>query len=236
MIDSNTNSILCSLCDNKKFKSHRGLKIHYRKVHRSKKIINISSNNVFSCLLCPNTIFKKKSGWSRHKTLRHSNYNIPPTNLFTLSDIHINEVKDTLVYLIQSCLKLHMKFARLQTISAPLTESAFVSIFQNNINRYSICQQRYECSFSSYDAYNTLANIFNQENWGRRIYEHGQSSEVVLVPESTASNNKLHNSNQLNFKKPEMNIIWKRRVINDEAGNKFEAGWVTLKFLVGQFH
>ncbi|CAG8741434.1 8521_t:CDS:2 [Cetraspora pellucida] len=221
MIDSNTNSVLCSLCDNKKFKSHCGLKIHYQKVHCSKKIINISSNNVFSCPLCPNTIFKKKSGWSRHETLRHFNYNILPTNLFTLSDIHINEVKDTLVYLIQS---------------SPLTESAFVSIFQNNINRYSICQQRYECSFSGYDAYNTLANIFNQENWGRRIYEHGQSSEVVLVPESTASNNKLYNSNQLNFKKPEMNIIWKRRVINDEAGNKFEVDWVTLKFLVGQFH
>ncbi|CAG8590100.1 9164_t:CDS:1 [Cetraspora pellucida] len=109
-------------------------------------------------------MFKKKSRWSHHETLKYSNYNIPSADFFTFSDFHINEVKDTLVYLIQSRLKLHTKFAGQQTISAPFTESAFVSIFRNNINRYSICQQKYTCRFGGFDAYNTLANIFNQEN------------------------------------------------------------------------
>ncbi|CAG8488219.1 15542_t:CDS:1 [Cetraspora pellucida] len=226
MIDSNTFSILCPLCDNKKFKNHHGLKIHYQSMHHRKKTINIS-NEFFSYPLCPNTMFKKKSEWSRHETLKHSNYNIPSADFFTLSDFHINEVKDTLVYLIQSHLKLHTKFAGQQTISAPLTKLAFVSIFQNNINCYSICQQKYTCRFGGFDAYNTLANIFNQENWRRRIYEHGQKSEVVLVSDSTvllASNNKLHNSCHLNFEKPEIIIIWKKKIINNKDGNKFEAG------------
>lgn len=122
--------------------------------------------------------------WKCHQvTFKHYNYNIPPTNLLVLSDIHIGEIKNTLVCLIQSCLKFHTKHTGQQTISAPLTESEFVSIFQNHIKRYSICQQKYTCIFNGYTAYDTLANIFNQKNWGRRIYEHGQRSEVVLVPE-----------------------------------------------------
>ena len=43
---------------------------------------------------------RKSDGWSRHETFKHSNYNIPSGNLLILSDDHINEVKNTLVYLI----------------------------------------------------------------------------------------------------------------------------------------
>ncbi|CAG8762688.1 1452_t:CDS:1, partial [Cetraspora pellucida] len=51
---------------------------------------------------------------------------------------------------------------------------------------------------------------------GRRIYEHGQRSEVVLISESNIL---------LNNKNPEMIIIWQKRIINDEGRNKSEAGW-----------
>ncbi|CAG8780737.1 14132_t:CDS:1, partial [Cetraspora pellucida] len=55
----------------------------------AQKNVDICSSESFSFLLCPNTIFKKKSGWCHHKTFKHYNYNIPPTNLLVLSDIHI---------------------------------------------------------------------------------------------------------------------------------------------------
>ena len=60
MANSNTNNILCSLCDNKRFKNSRGLKIHERRAHYSKSIICISSSEFFSCPLCPNIKYKKK--------------------------------------------------------------------------------------------------------------------------------------------------------------------------------
>ncbi|CAG8542890.1 22158_t:CDS:1, partial [Gigaspora rosea] len=181
---------------------------------------------------------KKKSGWSHHETLKHFDYNIPSKNLLTLPDTHINKTKNILVYLIQSRLKLHSKHSGPQTISALLTESEFISIFKNNIKRYSICHQRYVCRFSGYDAYNTLSSIFNQENWGRRVFEQKQRSEVVLVKSTQllSLKVKLNNSFQVNPEKPEMIIIWKNRLIKDEEGNISEAGWITLKFLAGQFY
>ncbi|RIB25008.1 hypothetical protein C2G38_2167064 [Gigaspora rosea] len=199
---------------------------------------NISSNELFLCPLCPNKPFKKKSGWSHHETLKHFDYNIPSKNLLTLPDTHINKTKNILVYLIQSRLKLHSKHSGPQTISALLTESEFISIFKNNIKRYSICHQRYVCRFSGYDAYNTLSSIFNQENWGRRVFEQKQRSEVVLVKSTQllSLKVKLNNSFQVNPEKPEMIIIWKNRLIKDEEGNISEAGWITLKFLAGQFY
>ncbi|CAG8808972.1 13331_t:CDS:2 [Gigaspora margarita] len=192
--------------------------------------MNINNTDSFLCSFCDDKEFKAskyitKDGWSRHETYKHFNYNTPSKNLSILSDTHLSEIKNVLVYLIQSRLKLHMKHSGQQTVLAPLTESEFVSIFQNHIKRYSICHQKYICRFGGYDAYSTLTNIFNQENWGRRIYEHGQRSKVVLVSEVTNS--------QLNS---EMIIVWKKHIINDEDGNKSEAGWVTLKFLVGQFY
>ncbi|PKY59998.1 hypothetical protein RhiirA4_483216 [Rhizophagus irregularis] len=182
----------------------------------------------------------KEDGWSRHETFKHHNYNTPSGNLINLSNNHINEVKNTLIYLIQSRLKLHAKHTGPQTISAPFTESEFVSIFRNNIKRYSICHQTYTCRFGGYDAYNVLTNIFNQENWGRRVFKHGQRPEVILVSGSASSSlipsTKSNNSLQINPENPEMIIIWKKYEINDEDGNKSEAGWITLKFLVGQFY
>ncbi|CAG8748339.1 17873_t:CDS:1, partial [Cetraspora pellucida] len=140
-----------------------------------------------------------------------------------LSDIHISKIEATLVYFIQSCLKLHMKHTGQQTISASLTELEFVSIFQGHIKQYSICQQKYTCIFSGYNAYDTLANIFNQKNWRRQIYEHGQRTEVIQVSESTILL-ALDNS-KLNLKDPEMIVIWKKHVINDNNENKSESSW-----------
>ncbi|CAG8779975.1 213_t:CDS:2, partial [Cetraspora pellucida] len=53
------------------------------------------------------------------------------------------------------------------------------------------------------------------KNWEHRIYEHGQRSEVILVSETS-------NDSQLNLEQPEMIIIWKKCVINDEDGNRTE--------------
>ncbi|RIB13606.1 hypothetical protein C2G38_2197387 [Gigaspora rosea] len=173
------NSVPCLLCVNKTLKILRGLRIHQRVFHQT------TTTNSFSCPLCPHSSFKSKSGWSRHETLKHDNYNIPK-HFNELPQDHINEIKAALVYLIRSCLKLHSKHSGLQTISSPLTESEFVCIFRNHIKRYSFCQQRYMCYFGGYDAYDTLSYIFNETNWGRQIFEHGQWSEVILVPDSTS--------------------------------------------------
>ena len=93
------------------------------------------------------------------------------------------------------------------------------------------------CQFGGYDAYDILTNIFNQENWGRRIFEHGQRSEVILVSETTLSSTTSNNKSlRISPERPEMIITWKKHEINDKGGNKSEAGWITLKFLVGQYY
>ncbi|RIB10378.1 hypothetical protein C2G38_2206311 [Gigaspora rosea] len=64
-------------------------------------------------------------------------------------------------------------------------------------------------------------------------------SEVVLVsnsPRSTKNIKPLRSSFQINPEIPEMIIIWEKKKINDEEGNISLTGWITLKFLVGQFY
>lgn len=104
---TDNNDVLCSLCDNKRFKNSQGLKIHQR-VHYSKNI-HISSE-FFSCSLCPNTKYKKKVDGVVMKPLN------------TLTTIYLLEIflsflmiilMKTLVYFIQSGLKLHAKHARI---------------------------------------------------------------------------------------------------------------------------
>ncbi|CAG8676853.1 17614_t:CDS:2, partial [Gigaspora rosea] len=121
-----------------------------------------------------------------------------------------------------------------QSVSSPMTESEFVCTFQNHIQRYSICQQKYICRFEGYDAYDTLVHILNNANWGKRVFEHGQWSEIVLVSNSLRSTKNikpLRSSFQINPETPEMIIIWKKKKINNEKGNISLTGWITLKFL-----
>ncbi|RIB30369.1 hypothetical protein C2G38_2152857 [Gigaspora rosea] len=229
---STQNSVSCLLCVNKTLKNLRGLHIHQRVVHQA------TTTNSFSCPLCPHSSFKSKSGWSRHENLKHDSYNIPK-HFNELPQDHINETKAALVYLIRSRLKLHSKHSGLQTISSPLTESEFVCIFQDHIKRYSFCRQRYICYFGGYDAYDTLSHIFNETNWGRRIFEHGQWSEVMLVPDSASPvmcTKSLRNSLRVNPKNPEMIIMWEKKEIYDNEENVSTAGWVMMRFLVGQFY
>ncbi|CAG8573451.1 5561_t:CDS:2, partial [Scutellospora calospora] len=66
-------------------------------------------------------------GLCHHKTLKHYNYNIPG-NFFKLLQNHINETKETLVYLIRSQLMLHSNYSGLQTASSLMTELEFSEV------------------------------------------------------------------------------------------------------------
>ncbi|RIB02654.1 hypothetical protein C2G38_2227256 [Gigaspora rosea] len=127
----NNNNTLCSLC-NKTLKNLRGLHIHQKAVHQTN-----TKSELFLCPHCSHA-YKTKGGLCHHETFKHYNYNIPG-DFFKLPQNHINKKKASLVYLIRSRLMLHSNHLGPQSVSSPMTESEFVCIFQNHIQRYSIC-------------------------------------------------------------------------------------------------
>ncbi|CAG8575273.1 6200_t:CDS:2, partial [Scutellospora calospora] len=185
---------LCSLC-NKMLKNLHGLHIHQKAIYQTN-----TNSDCFSCPYYSRT-YKTKGGLCRHETLKHYDYNIS-SDFFKLSQNHINETKETLVYLIRSRLMLHSNHSGLQTASSPMTESEFVCIFQDHIQRYSICQQKYICQV------------------------------ILVSNSTRSMNNikSLRSSLQVNSENLEIIIIWEKK-INDEEGNISITGWITLKFL-----
>ncbi|CAG8606063.1 11790_t:CDS:2 [Racocetra fulgida] len=122
-------------------------------------------------------------GLHQHETLRHPHYNIPSLNLIDLPQQHINEIKETLVYLIQTWLKINTASSGSQCILIPCTESEFVEIFRDFIDRYSPGSNQYLCIFQGSNAYETLGKLLNRPNWGVRKYQHGQEIQVTFVDE-----------------------------------------------------
>ncbi|CAG8823314.1 1331_t:CDS:2, partial [Gigaspora margarita] len=139
--------------------------------------------------------------------------------------------KETLVYLIQTWLKINTTNLGFQCISIPCTESEFVGIFRDFINRYSPSSNRYLCVFQGPDAYETLDKLLNRSDWGTQKYQHGQETQVVLgelFENDFATDSKFSEQIQLQKTKSKCNkkdiaqltIKWKKRTVTNNAKNK----------------
>ena len=119
------------------------------------------SNNCVTCILCPKKVYKSNQGLRWHEAIQHQYYNTPPSNHLVFPQQHINEVKEILVYLIQTRLKINTTDAESQCISIPCTESEFVGVFCGFIDHYLPKGNQYSCIFQGSDAYETLSKILN---------------------------------------------------------------------------
>ncbi|CAG8736914.1 2698_t:CDS:2, partial [Gigaspora rosea] len=80
----------------------------------------------------------------------------------------------------------------------------------------------------------SVSSPMTESEFSKKVFEHSQWSEVVLVsnsPRSMKNIKPLRSSFQINPEIPEMIIIWEKKKINDEEGNISLTGWITLKFL-----
>src|SRR6185369_9493981 len=120
----------------------------------------------YQCTLCQVKHFKSIRGLSRHESLVHSNYKLPPSNLPYLPPDAIQKFREMLVFLIKKRLSLHFRKTGKQTIKVPCSESQFVGVFGPWIQCYSPCKRKYTCFFKGQNANKMLSVILQDTEWG----------------------------------------------------------------------
>src|SRR5829696_124320 len=96
---------------------------------------------IFMCSLCERKkTYKSHGGLQRHETLKHCNYNIPPSHILPVPEYELNHLKKIMVREIGKRLKNHHSTVGKQVFSIHCSEHAFVGIFGQYIERYSPCR------------------------------------------------------------------------------------------------
>src|SRR6185369_17726239 len=197
----------------------------------------------FICPLCTSKkTYKSHSGLQHHETLKHSNYNIPPSHILPVPEYELSHLKKVMIREVGKWLKNHNSAVGEQLFSIHCSEHAFVGIFGKYIEQYSPCGNFYQCRFKETESYNKLAEILKDKQWGECDYGQGQISWVQLVSDNKEQDNQncINQNNQYyenNRKKRahknqiELFIECKIKGFKDEAKHDCFAGNVSFHFV-----
>src|SRR6266511_3128687 len=127
--------------------------------------------------------FSNRKSCLRHENLKHSDYNIAPSNLFEVPENLIFKFKDQIRYEIKKKLsKNHTKIGK-QRVELACNEDLFYNILKDLIKRYSPLKRKYICEFQD-NSMEDLKNILGN-NWDERHYEgivsYINNNEKVLI-------------------------------------------------------
>ncbi|RHZ50866.1 hypothetical protein Glove_490g32 [Diversispora epigaea] len=177
---------------------------------------------IFTCSLCEKKkTYKSHGGLQRHETLKHYNYNIPPSHILSVPEHELSHLKKVMVREVGKRLKNHHSAVGKQVFSIHCSEHAFVGIFGQYIERYSPCGNFYRCRFKGIESCNILTEIFKNKQWGERNYGQGQISWVQLILNSTNTIEDNQNCINQNYIEQE-NYIEQDNYIEPENQNRKE--------------
>lgn len=191
----------------------------------------------FECKVC-RVSYKTKRGLSRHQNIVQK-YNIRREGLYTLPSEAINQFKADLVHVIGSKLKEHFKHSGKQTFSFPCLESLFFGVFEGHIHYFNYKNGSYKCFFQGQDAYEQLASLLNNQNWGRKFFDNNQQTFVLLFDaQAEAKTNHDLFGQFLKYRKksslPKLTVEWKIKSKTDVKNNQTSAGYIHLSFYIQQ--
>jgi hypothetical protein len=158
--------------------------------------------------------------------------------LYKLPRKFINEFKKTLVLLIHRQLPCHFTKTGLKAVAVACTESQFYATFGGHIHHFSNKSRVYKCIFRGSD---TLAQIFNNTNWGKKCYNGNEITSVVTnlddvgMEENPLDKKRkfaIHSQKKSRYKRGEVIIEWKPRQEKDAKGNKCEGGFLHIHFWI----
>jgi hypothetical protein len=179
----------------------------------------------FECEICK-VLYKTKRGLTRHQNIVQK-YNIRREGLYILPSEAINQFKADLVHIIGSKLKEHFKQSGKQNLSFPCLESLFFGVFEGYIHHFNYKNGGYKCIFQGQNAYTQLANLLNNQNWGRKFFDNNQQTFVLLFDGQAEARVKKSSL-------PKLVIEWKTKNKEDSKGNQTSAGYMHLCFYTQQ--
>ncbi|CAG8852767.1 3205_t:CDS:1, partial [Gigaspora margarita] len=112
----------------------------------------------------------------------------------------LKKFKQTMVFLIYQKLSNNFKYMGHQSFYASCSKSLFFGVFQGHIH-YSKANV-YKCIFREQNAYQTLAQVFDSNEWDRKFYKQNQQTYIVIRKEFYSSNK----SNAHTIEKSKMDI------------------------------
>ena len=136
-----------------------------------------TSSALYQCFIC-NKQYKRKAAYNRHQQTVAA-YNVIPNDCYVLPIGATNEFKKTIVFMIKEWLKLHFCYTGKQSITFPCSKSQFFAIFGGHIHYFNLKRQEYKCVFRGEAAYNTLAQLLDDEFWGTKFFDHDQRTFVL---------------------------------------------------------
>src|SRR5205823_12113007 len=89
--------------------------------------------------------------------------------------------------MIKERLKLHFRFTGKQNITFPCSKSQFFAIFGGHIHYFNSKRQEYKCIFRGESAYDTLAQLFNDQFWGTKFFDNYQRTYVLTYESQNTS-------------------------------------------------
>ncbi|CAG8689035.1 19368_t:CDS:1 [Gigaspora margarita] len=105
-----------------------------------------------------------------------------------------------MVFLIYQKLFNNFKHMGHQSFHAPCSESLFFEVFQDHI--YYFKTNIYKCIFRGQNAYQTLAQVFDSNEWDQKFYKQNQQTYIVIQEKFHLSNK----SNAHTIEESEMDI------------------------------
>ncbi|RIB07707.1 hypothetical protein C2G38_2213621 [Gigaspora rosea] len=182
-----------------------------------------SSSTLQQCFMCEvcRKMFRTERGLNRHKKVVQK-YNIRRDGLYTLPLEAIKQFKTYLIYIIRSKLKEHFKQSGKQTLSFPCLESLFFGVFEGYIHYFNCKNCSYKCFFQGPDAYSQLANILNNQDWGRKFFDDDHQTFALLFDAQAEKREQYKKKPRL----PKLTIEWKLKSQKDAKNNQALAGYI----------
>ena len=141
-------------------------------------------------------------------------------------------------------------------VSIPCPESLFFSIFSGYIHYYSRTKGNYKCIFRGNNIYQTLGEILNSNQWGKKVYSQNQETYVVCldpIPWNSSNSQNQFEENETDpleqliyqqhlvkktrrprFLRGEILIEWKKRVSKEINENICTGGYIFFNFYISQ--
>ncbi|CAG8603747.1 8364_t:CDS:1, partial [Cetraspora pellucida] len=184
-------------------------------------------------------------GLTRHENATYKDYNIIQPSIPQLPADYIAKFKKILVYAIQKQLPLHFSCSEKQLVKFSYTKSQFVGVFGKYIIQFSPSKSTYYCIFKGKNADNILSKIFEDQQWGTKYYEAGQSTYIVLYMEEWDQQQSLSLQNEKNTKstqaksnlkkqpiQSEMHIQWHVESLSYVKGHTTSSGYISMIFKI----
>ena len=136
------------------------------------------------CIICNNT-YNSKNGLNQHETRKHSNYHEYPLNIPSTSEYSLLAFKKSLIFNIKKKLTLNHKSLGKKSLTIPCSEGMFLSIFKDEIQRYSPSRRFYLCTFMGEEGDEKLRELLGNEDWAIRYYDNNQYAYVDIINNQT---------------------------------------------------